>query len=286
MIMKKNLTILFLVLIIFSCKEKTINISKDITFDKQMNVSYGNDSEQKLDLYIPKNTQQNKNLFIIIHGGGWKAGNKSQLTYFILSMMKKFPKSVFANINYRLASENRFGIPNQTDDINRVILFLEKTLKYKPNIILLGNSAGGHLSMLYSYKSDGKANIKVVVNIVGPADLSDPSFKNYYDYSFVENHLVDPTLLSNGISMENFASPVYWINKTSPPTISFYGNNDTVIPLSQKNILDSTLNKNGIFNQSFEFTGGHLDWVNERNAPFVINSISEFLKQIDKNKTP
>lgn len=54
MIMKKNLTILFLVLIIFSCKEKTINISKDITFDKQMDVSYGNDSEQKLDLYIPK----------------------------------------------------------------------------------------------------------------------------------------------------------------------------------------------------------------------------------------
>ena len=283
MIMKKNLTILFLLLIIFSCKEKTINISKDITFDKQMNVSYGNDSEQKLDLYIPKNTQQNKNLFIIIHGGGWKAGNKSQLTYFTLSMMEKFPKSVFANINYRLASENRFGIPNQTDDINRVILFLEKTLKYKPNIILLGN---GHLSMLYSYKSDGKANIKAVVNIVGPADLSDPSFKNYYDYSFVENHLVDSTLLSNGISMENFASPVYWITKTSPPTISFYGNNDQVIPLSQKKILDSVLNKNQVFNQSYEFSGGHLDWNNEKNAPFVINSISEFLKQIDNNKTP
>lgn len=200
--------------------------------------------------------------------------------------MEKFPKSVFANINYRLASENRFGIPNQTDDINRVILFLEKTLKYKPNIILLGNSAGGHLSMLYSYKSDGKANIKAVVNIVGPADLSDPSFKNYYDYSFVENHLVDPTLLSKGISMENFASPVYWINKTYPPTISFYGNNDQVIPLSQKKILDSVLNKNQVFNQSYEFSGGHLDWNNEKNAPFVINSISEFLKQIDKNKTP
>jgi len=286
MTMKKNLTILFLLLIIFSCKEKTINISKDITFDKQMDVSYGNDSEQKLDLYIPKNTQQNKNLFIIIHGGGWKAGNKSQLTYFTLSMMEKFPKSVFANINYRLASENRFGIPNQTDDINRVILFLEKTLKYKPNIILLGNSAGGHLSMLYSYKSDGKTNIKAVVNIVGPADLSDPSFKNYYDYSFVENHLVDSALLSNGISMGNFASPVYWINKTSPPTISFYGNNDQVIPLSQKKILDSVLNKNQVFNQSYEFSGGHLDWNNEKNAPFVINSISEFLKQIDKNKTP
>jgi len=147
--MNKFLALLFFVLLL-NCKEKTINISKGITFDKQMDVSYGNDSEQKLDLYIPKNTQQNKDLFIIIHGGGWKGGNKSQLTYFTLSMMEKFPQCIFANINYRLASENRFGIPNQTDDIDNVILFLEKTLKYKPNIILLGNSAGGHLSMLYS----------------------------------------------------------------------------------------------------------------------------------------
>ena len=127
--MNKFLALLFFVLLL-NCKEKTINISKDITFDKQMDISYGNDSEQKLDLYIPKNTQQNKDLFIIIHGGGWKGGNKSQLTYFTLSMMKKFPKSVFANINYRLASENRFGIPNQTDDIDKVILFLEKTLSF------------------------------------------------------------------------------------------------------------------------------------------------------------
>ncbi|QQQ26693.1 alpha/beta hydrolase [Chryseobacterium indoltheticum] len=279
--MNKFLALLFFVLLL-NCKEKTINISKDITFDKQMDISYGNDSEQKLDLYIPKNTQQNKDLFIIIHGGGWKGGNKSQLTYFTLSMMKKFPKSVFANINYRLASENRFGIPNQTDDIDTVILFLEKTLKYKPNIILLGNSAGGHLSMLYSYKFDANKRVKAVVNIVGPADLSDPSFKSYYDYSFVENHLVDPTILSKGISIEDHASPVYWITKNASPTISFYGNNDTVIPLSQKKILDSGLNKNGILNQSFEFPGGHLDWENEKNASFVIHSISEFLMHTDK----
>ena len=279
--MNKFFTFLCLIAL-FGCKEKTINISKDITFDKQMDISYGNDSEQKLDLYIPKNTQQNKDLFIIIHGGGWKGGNKSQLTYFTLSMMKKFPKSVFANINYRLASENRFGIPNQTDDIDKVILFLEKTLRYKPNIILLGNSAGGHLSMLYSYKFDANKRVKAVVNIVGPADLSDPSFKSYYDYSFVENHLVDPTILSKGISIEDYASPVYWITKNASPTISFYGNNDTVIPLSQKKILDSALNKNGIFNQSFEFPGGHLDWANEKNAPFVIHSISEFLMHTDK----
>lgn len=279
--MNKFFTFLCLI-VLFGCKEKTIMISKDITFDQQMDISYGDNPEQKMDLYIPKNRDSVKTIFMIIHGGGWKAGKKSDLTYFTLSMMKRFPQSAFANINYRLTTETRFALPNQTDDIQKAIDYLVGIAPVKSKFILLGNSAGGHLSMLYSYKFDANKRVKAVVNIVGPADLSDPSFKSYYDYSFVENHLVDPTILSKGIPIEDYASPVYWITKNASPTISFYGNNDTVIPLSQKKILDSALNKNGIFNQSFEFPGGHLDWENEKNTPFVIHSISEFLMHTDK----
>jgi acetyl esterase/lipase len=277
--MNKFFTFLCLI-VLFGCKEKTITISKDITFDQQMDISYGEDSEQKMDLYIPKNRDSVKTIFIIIHGGGWKAGKKSNLTYFTLSMMKRFPQSAFANIDYRLATETRFGLPNQTDDIQKAIDYLVGIAPIKSKFVLLGNSAGGHLSMLYCYRFDEKDRIKAIVNIVGLSDLSDPNFKNYSDYSFVENYLADPTAIPKGISMEDFASPVYWVNKNSPPTISFYGNNDQVIPLSQKIILDSALNKNGILNQSYEFAGGHLDWMNEKNAPFLINKIDEFLKQI------
>lgn len=260
------------------CKEKTINLGKDITFDKQMDVSYGDDPEQKMDHYIPKNRDSVKTIYIIIHGGGWKAGKKSDLTSFTLSMMKRFPQSAFANINYRLATEKRFGFPNQTDDIQNAIDYLVGIAPIKSKFVLLGNSAGGHLSMFYSYRFDEKDRVKAVVNIVGPSDLSDPNFKNYSNYSFVENHLVDPAAIPKGISMKNFASPVYWVNKNSPPTLSFYGNNDKIIPLSQKGILDSVLNKNGVLNESFEFPGGHLDWMNEKNTPFLINKIDEFLR--------
>lgn len=83
-----------------------------------------------------------------------------------------------------------------------------------------------------------------------------------------------PTDITN-IDIPN---PVFWINENTPATISFYGNNDQVIPLSQKKILDSVLNKNKVVNQSFEFPGGHLDWDNEKNAPIIINRIDEFLK--------
>lgn len=278
--MNKFLTAFLLIIILLGCKEKTIDLGKDISFDKEMDVSYGDDAEQKLDLYIPKNKDSIKGVFVMIHGGGWKAGDKSNLTFFTLSLMKKMPDFVFANMNYRLASTNRFGIPNQTNDIENAIAFLKTTLKSDPTFVLLGNSAGAHLSMLYAYKFNHENKIKAVVNIVGPTDLSDPNFKNYSDYSFVENHLIDSNAILNGISVDKFASPTSWVTSISSPTISFYGNNDQIIPFSQKSILDSTLNKNKVFNKSFEFSGGHLDWDKENNAQFLINKIDEFLKHI------
>ncbi|MCU7617962.1 alpha/beta hydrolase [Chryseobacterium sp. PBS4-4] len=283
--MNKFIGILLLILLLSGCQKKTVNLGKDISFDKEMNLSYGADSQQKLDLYIPKNKDSIKGIFVIIHGGGWRAGDKSNLTFFTLSLMQKLPDYAFANINYRLADANSFVLPNQTNDIDRALGLLVKRFNPKSKFILLGNSAGAHLSMLYGNNSffDFKHHnkIKAVVNIVGPADLLHKDFAHYSDYDFVEKHMIDmKTPTTTDLTNLDIPNPVYWINEKSPPTISFYGNNDQVIPLSQKSILDSTLNKNGIYNQSFEFPGGHLDWQNEKNSPFLIQKIDEFLKHI------
>ncbi|KQT21912.1 acetyl esterase [Chryseobacterium sp. Leaf404] len=278
--MNKFAVLLLLAITLFSCTEKIIKFEKGISFEQQINISYGDDAEQKMDLYIPEKRDSVKTVFIIIHGGGWKAGEKSDLTFFTLSLMKKFPQSAFANMNYRLADETQYGLPNQTEDIRKSIDYLVGIVPVKTKFILLGNSAGGHLSMLYSYRFDQAENIKAVVNIVGPSDLSDPNFKNYSDYSFVEKRLVDPAAVTNNFTKEKFASPVEWITEKSPPTLSFYGNNDQVIPLSQKGILDSALHKSNVLNTSYEFSGGHLDWDKDKNSTFLIDKIDAFLKQI------
>ncbi|WP_079240264.1 alpha/beta hydrolase [Chryseobacterium indologenes] len=285
--MKKDIPIILICLILLfiwnGCKEKKIELGKDIHFDKEKNIHYGNSPEQIMDLYIPtKKSQGKRDVFIIIHGGGWRSGNKSQLTFFTLSLMQKFPDHVFVNMNYRLVSETNYGLPNQMNDIKEVSAFLEKKLRYNPKFILLGNSAGGHLSMLYAYKFDTDKRIKAVVNIVGPADLSDPGFKNYQEYSFVERRLVDPRVSGLGISRIDFASPVKWINENSPPTLSYYGNSDRVIPSTQGKILDSTLNKNQVIHESYQFNGGHLDWDKQPNDQFLIDKIETFLKKADK----
>ncbi|REC59665.1 alpha/beta hydrolase [Chryseobacterium pennae] len=283
--MKKSLR--FIICLIFflltACKENKISIGNNISFSKEKDIRYGKGPEQVMDLYIPdKKLTGERKVFIIIHGGGWRGGDKSQLTLFTFSLMQRFPDHIFVNMNYRLASAMQYGIPNQTDDIKSVTAFLKDRLRYSPELILLGNSAGGHLSMLYAYHSDIDKEVKAVINIVGPADLSDAGFKNYEEYSFVEKHLVDPKTLPTGTSAINFASPVHWITTTSSPTLSYYGKTDRVIPLSQNKILDSVLSKNNVIHESYDFNGGHLDWDKQPNNVFLINKIETFLKHIDK----
>ncbi|MCJ8155633.1 alpha/beta hydrolase [Chryseobacterium sp. SSA4.19] len=280
----KKLTHIFpiLLLLLFTgCGQKTIDLNKDSSFKIGKDVSYGTESDQKMDIYTPEKLA-GKNIFIIIHGGGWRGGNKSQLTFFTYSLMKKFPENIFVSINYRLASSSRFALPNQTDDIESAMAHIEKRLTFKPHYILLGNSAGGHLSMLYAYRFNRNKDIKAVVNIVGPADLNDPGFKNYDDYAFLEKHLIDPNVIKSNISLMNFGSPTYWINTTSTSTLSFYGTQDYVVPLSQKRILDSALVKNNVYHESYEFNGTHTSWENEPNSSFLIDKIDLFLKKIDK----
>ncbi|MGN7865129.1 alpha/beta hydrolase fold domain-containing protein [Chryseobacterium sp. 22458] len=274
---------LTLFLLLISCKDKKVSFGEHISFNKETDLSYGPDSDQVMDLYIPhKKGDTTREAFIVIHGGGWRAGNKSQLTFFTLSLMKKFPEHIFVNMNYRLASETNYALPNQLYDIREVSQLLTKKLGYSPRLILLGNSAGGHLSMLYAYHSDPLKKVKAVINIVGPADLSDQSFRNYQEYSFVERRLVDPRVPEPGISRIDFASPIRWIDHTSPPTLSYYGTTDRVIPFTQGKILDSVLTQNNVMHESYSFNGGHLDWDQSPNDAFLIDKIDLFLKHIDK----
>jgi len=277
---KFTLLLLLSITVFLSCEKKTLIVDENLLFVQSIDTEYGDHNEQKLDLYIPEQKDLVQDIFLIIHGGGWKAGHRTDLNYLTLSLMKKFPKSAFATIDYRLASESRYGIPNQLEDIKKAIDYVKTQLPKSAKIILLGNSAGGHLSLLYGYQATHNENIKAIVNIVGPSDLSDKNFKKYADYSFVENRLVDPKVVPQNISKANFANPIHYIKEKTCPTISFYGSKDGIIPLSQKIILDSALNKKKVLNESYEFSGGHVDWEKDDNLPFILDKIDNFLKRI------
>jgi hypothetical protein len=59
--------------------------------------------------------------------------------------------------------------------------------------------------------------------------------------------LIDPKIVDSKTTLMDFGSPVHWINPTSAPTLSYYGINDHVVPMSQKKTLDSVLSENKVY---------------------------------------
>jgi acetyl esterase/lipase len=75
----KWLIICFVVLSVTACtKNETGNSSTDSNKDTAyFNLPYGASPLQQLDLYLPKGRSLATKLLVLIHGGAWEAGDKS-----------------------------------------------------------------------------------------------------------------------------------------------------------------------------------------------------------------
>lgn len=85
-------------------------------------------------------------------------------------------------MNYRLVSKH-LTYRDQLEDINAVIekfnSLSERAELLPNNYILLGESAGGHLALLYGYQNPDK--IKKIISLSGPTDFySHDYLKSFY----------------------------------------------------------------------------------------------------------
>ncbi len=111
-------------------------------------LSYGKDPLQKLDYWKP--TKFGSPLVIFVHGGGWKRGDKKNATGEEKPGHYLQQGYAFASINYRLVPAAT--VEQQAQDVADAIAFLigrAESLGFDPNrIVLMGHSAGAHLSAL------------------------------------------------------------------------------------------------------------------------------------------
>lgn len=259
---KKILWLFLASVFIVSCSKEDVYevIEEPKTLMEQ---SFGNDVAQKMDVYLPAGrSQATTQVILIIHGGGWMLGDKKDMNSFVPKFQSKMKENyAVVNMNYRLANLSpRYMLPTQTDDIHSAMDYIAEnasTLGVKPEFVVVGLSAGGHLAMLYSYKHDTKRRVKAVVNIVGPSNLDDDYYKSYPIFRLGMNYITDPKNLPKGMTQSVFGSPVTWITKNAPPTISFYGSTDQYIPAIQHTALEQKLNEHKIPNAKHIYNGGH-----------------------------
>ena len=252
----------FAIITFSSCSKEDIH--EIITEPKTIiDATYGNDLAQKADIYLPAGrSQASTRVLVIIHGGGWFQGNKSDMEQFANKFQSQLKNYAIVNMNYRLVtfSPVRYMLPTQTDDIQSVISYMAENASefgIKPEFVLLGLSAGGHLAMLYSYKFGSRNGVKATVNIVGPGNLNDSYYLNDFVFGLAMSYITHPDNLPSGMSQSEFGSPVTWLKSEAPPTISFYGEADNLIPHSQHTALEQALNKANVYNEHHIYPGGH-----------------------------
>lgn len=260
--MKTLFSVLIVLLLVTSCQRDN---DSEVTYKDAkslMDVSYGPDALQKMDIYLPPNRSSSRTkVFVLIHGGGWAGGDRVEFNSYIPKFQNNFSDYAVVNINYRLVGSSvNYLLPYLTDDINSVLDNLaQNSAEYgiKPEFVLCGVSAGGHLSMLYSYKFDTQKRVKAVINIVGPTNFEDTYYASYPQYWDLIPYIIEPNLLPANYSAPKYGSPITWITNSSAPTISFFGNTDELVPPSQKTILDQKLNEKNVTNESYLYNGGH-----------------------------
>ena len=208
---------------------------------EQLNeISYGSDEEQVYDLYLPENRDTETKIIVLVHGGGYTSGDKSDMFAYQEFLKQEIPEVAVANMNYRLADSDNAPYPMQIDDLTEVVADLkDKRVEYQvsDDIGFVGISAGGHLSLLWSYAFDIDNQVNMVCSIVGPTNFLDDAYRNTDDPVLLEiknNFNDDPDFLRE-------VSPLFQATATSPPTILFYGGQDPLIPNSQGIDLDARL---------------------------------------------
>src|SRR6187399_1413630 len=275
--MRNSLLLLFIIIFISSCK-KDDDKEQDMSVT-MLNVSYGTNAQQKMDVYLPANrSATTTKVIIMIHGGGWNTGDKTDFNEYVDSLKKREPTYAIFNINYRLANVSDL-FPAQELDVRAAVDFIyNKRQEYKisDKFVLVGASAGAHLALLQGYKYSTPVKPKAIIDFFGPTELISM-------YNNPPNPLVQPTLLavtggtpttSNTIYTQS--SPINFISAQSPPTMIFHGGIDAVVSPSQSVLLDTKLQTAGVIHQYFFYpTEGH-GWVGS-NLSDSFNKIQAFL---------
>ena len=294
--MKKTILLIVVALLLFvSCNEKNVSEKPDGYFNnttlkiayvlgtlklmdlkfplpntikEEKDIVYKNINGQdlKLDIYQEKNNTALKPLIIFIHGGAWKKGDKQDYWgYFIPYAEKGY---ITATIQYRFAGVAKY--PAQINDVEDAIVWLIKnaeTYNIDTNkIALVGGSAGAHLALLAAY-SKPYLNIKGIVNLYGPADLTTEYAINApsINYLIGKSYKEAPELYAE-------ASPVNYISSSIPPTLTFQGTLDELVPYSQSDNLDKKIKEAGAISYYHKLEG----WPHTMDISVEVNAYCRY----------
>jgi acetyl esterase/lipase len=252
--MKALFSLLLAGSLLVGCKKQgNGNDPGNLSESTMKNVSYGSDPAQKMDIYLPAGrTSSATKLLVLIHGGGWTAGDKSEFDPYITELQQRLPGYAVFNINYRLANNNANRFPAQENDVKAAMDFIAgKMSEYhiSQNVVLMGFSAGGHLALLQGYKYNSPIKPRAIISFFGPTDLVDMHAHPVSIYAPLLLEALIGASPQQNINAYQQSSPIFFVNSSSPPTLLLHGGKDDLVAYSQSEMLRDKLKSVGVVNQ-------------------------------------
>jgi acetyl esterase/lipase len=251
------------------------------------NVAYGPAPLQAMDIYLPAGRNNTTKVIVMIHGGGWMAGDKQDMAHIVPQLKAKWPEAAVVNINYRLTSDPAVHHQEIMNDIKAAVNYLltnKTSLAVSDTLAMIGASAGAQLALLYTYTQNSNNAVKCVSDLFGPCVIDDWSW--YNSFNIIAGKPVKEILTKyNGATWEaNPAiyaanSPYRQVQANSKPTIIFHCNLDPVVPLYQSQWLNAKLGQLGVPHEYYEYIGFH-ELTPTQLPDFVDKTVSFFKRYI------
>lgn len=217
------------------------------------------DLSLQLDASIPQ-AVKNAPGVIIVHGGGWVAGNRRTD---VAPLFQPLTDAGFAwfSIDYRLATNvTQFGVA--IEDVESAVRFVKShatDFNVDPNrIALIGESAGGQLAAMAALRAGPDAAVKAVVTLYAPSDLvSLLKTSNYVPAQIRDSVIGTPweRMILAGLAG---LSPIDNVRRDMPPFLLIHGTADPLVPFAQSTAMCSKMRSVGASCQLYPVEGaGH-----------------------------
>jgi alpha-L-fucosidase 2 len=192
----------------------------------------------KLDAYVPEGSGPFPAV-ILVHGGGWNAGDKSggPKKGYMAPMQAPLEKAGFAwfSINYRLAPKHPY--PAAVEDVETAIRWVKaNAAKFHldpQRIALSGESAGGHLVELAVVRAEASSRTAALVSFYGRCDLLTGEKPGAELRTNLAQFIGRKTLDADAEKILREASPLLHMKRGLPPVLLVHGTADASVPYEQ-----------------------------------------------------
>lgn len=237
-----------------------------------------------LDLHLPQGSPQPWPLLVYIHGGGWIEGSKEGCPGTTFAQRGYAVACIDYRLSRMQGCPEQLLFPAQIEDVKAAVRWLRSNAAQHgldpEHLGALGDSSGGHLAALLGTSHGatelaGTENLGVsdevqaVVDWFGPVDITqgpvifeDDPCQTGLDYlnatyggeatqyfywtmawgTFLGGSLADPAVLDQAVG----ATPVTYVDAEDPPFLIIHGESDSMVPISQSELLVQALTEAGV----------------------------------------